>query len=101
MNFSSLFKPPNSAEREHWQRLLSKGKDNFVLRVGVIGWGGFMFVVMTARTFMHKSPFPRQPIDYIVPVAINLLIWPIAGYCVGLGIWASYKSRFSDSSKPR
>ena len=101
MNFSLLFKPPNSAQRERWQRLQSNGKRNFVLRVGVMQFGGFMFVFMTALDLMHNSPFPRQPIDYVVFVAINLLIWSIAGYCFGLGMWAFCRGRFSDGSKTR
>jgi hypothetical protein len=101
MNSWLPFNPSNSSKREHWQRLQSKGKKNFVLRAGVMQFGGFMFVVTTALDLIHKSPLPRRPIDYIVLVAANLLIWSTAGYCFGLGMWAFCRGRFSDGSKTR
>jgi len=57
-----------------------------------------MFVAMTAFDLLGKRQFPREPIDYVVVIVINLLIWPFAGYCFGLLMWGFYEKRFSDTS---
>jgi hypothetical protein len=94
-----LFKPPNSVQRAKWEKVKSQGKRRFVLRVGVLQWGGFMFIVMTAQSLLRKPPFPHPLIvDYVFEIIIGLLIWPIAGYCFGLAMWAFYSSRFSDGA---
>ena len=58
----------------------AKGKKSFILRVGIIRFGGFMFVVMTGLDLLRKPPFPREVIDYAFDITISLLIWPLAGY---------------------
>jgi hypothetical protein len=91
-----LFKPPTSEQRARWEAVKSRGKRHFALRVGVMQWGGFMFIVMTAESLLRKPPFPRRPIDYAFDILINALIWPIAGYLFGLAMWAFYNNHFSD-----
>jgi hypothetical protein len=95
--YCSLFKPPSEAKRQRWQKVKAGGKKKFILRVGVLKWGGFMFVVMTALDLLRKSPFPRGVSDYAFDVAMNLLVWPLAGYCFGLVMWRFYESSFSNA----
>jgi len=98
MKFSSLFGKPNAVQRERWERMKAKGKKSFVLRVGVLQFGGFMFLAMTLLDFMQKPAFPRQPIDYFVQIVIGLLIWPAGGYLFGHFMWRYYENHFSDSN---
>ena len=98
MRFSSLLGKPNPAQRERWERTKAKGKKRFILRTGVLQWGGFMFVAMTLSHIFRKPAFPRHLVDYIFDVVLNLLIWPSAGYLFGLSMWAFYESYFSNST---
>jgi len=72
----------------------AKGKKSFVLRTGVIGWGGLMFAVMTL-TGLHKSP-RHNAIDYVFEVGLNLLIWPLAGFFLGRSMWDFYETWFTE-----
>lgn len=98
MPYCSLFKQPNDAKRKRWDKVKAKEKKNFILRVGVLQWGGFMFVVMTGLSLLRQPPAPRQAIDYVVEIAIGLLIWPIAGYCFGALLWNFYETYFEEQN---
>jgi hypothetical protein len=68
------------------------------LRVGLLQFGGLTFVLMTAQDFIRKPPFPRRMIDYLLEILINLLIWPVAGYFFGLGMWRFYETYFGEQT---
>jgi hypothetical protein len=74
--------------QRRWRRdFRSWGKRRFVLWFGVVGFGGWMFVAMTAVDF-----FVHHRFDYFL-VALNLIIWPLAGYGFGRTLWSlSYDS---------
>lgn len=55
-----------------------------------------MFVAMTSMDLLRKSPFPRSSIDYAFVIAINLLVWPIAGYFFGSSLWSFNVTYFGD-----
>ncbi len=68
-----------------WRRdFRSWGKGRFILWFGVLGFGGLMFVTMTAVDF-----FIHHRLDYFL-VALNLVIWPLAGYGFGRTLWGLY-----------
>jgi hypothetical protein len=98
-SYCSLFKPPSEAARQRWQKTKARGKKSFVLRFGVLEWGGLMVLVMTTQYLIRKPLFPRRMIDYVVEVAINLLIWPIAGYFFGSFMWAFYETYFDEHNR--
>jgi len=58
----------------------------------VVGFGGWMFVAMTAFDFFIHHRF-----DYFF-VALNLVTWPLAGYGFGRTLWSLYL-RFRTSDK--
>jgi len=71
--------------RQRWRRdFRSWGKRRFAFWFGAIGFGGLMFVAMTAfNTLDHHR------IDYVF-VALNLVLWPLAGYRFGCSMWRRY-----------
>jgi hypothetical protein len=89
MKFRLLSDPRDPAQREYWQKVKAQGKRNYILRMGVIRWGGAMFAVMTASDL-----FRHAPSSYVFDVAINLLIWPLGGYLWGLLMWDYWVYRF-------
>jgi hypothetical protein len=70
---------------EWWDSFLrqqaEKGKWSFVLRIGVIGWGGLM-VVATNHWFDRWTNY--HPLTVLV---VSLLLWLPAGAIVGLGLY--------------
>jgi len=96
MKLSSLFKPPNAAQQERWERIKARGKKSYVLRYGVMGYGSLMFIFMTVAFWLRHSPFPRGMSGFYVDVLINLLIWPLAGYSWGLAMWRFWEDYYSD-----
>jgi hypothetical protein len=99
--YCSRLKPPSEAARQRWQKIRAGGKRSFALRWGVLGWGGFMVVAITASDLIRKRPFSHQPIYYIADIAVNLLIWPIAGYFFGARMWRFYEMYFGEQSQQR
>ena len=80
--------PPQSETatvQRKWRRdFRSWGRHRFILRFGVIGFGGWMFIAMTASDiwFHHR-------IDY-VDALLNLVIWPLVGHGFGRALWSLY-----------
>ena len=95
MKIRSLRKPPTPAQRQYWEQLKARGKKRFVLRVGVMRWGGSMFVLMTALDLIRKTTRQRTAIDYVFEIALSLLVWPLAGYVCGLLTWSALEKKFS------
>lgn len=77
--------PETATAQRKWRRdFRSWGKRRFILWFGVAGFGGLMFVAMTAFHF-----FIHHRLDYFF-VALNLVIWPLAGYGFGRTMWSLY-----------
>jgi hypothetical protein len=97
--YCSLLKPPGEEARQRWLKTKARGKRSFVLRTGVLLWGGFIFLAMTAEYLIRKPQIPRRTIDYVVEAAINLLIWPVAGYFFGSHMWGFYETYFDERNR--
>jgi hypothetical protein len=89
MKFRLLSNPRDPERRDYWQKVKAQGKKSYILRMGVIRWGGTMFVVMTALDLLRDAPS-----SYAFDIAINLLIWPLGGYFWGLLMWHYWVHRF-------
>jgi len=98
--YCSLLKPPSEKARLRWQKTKARGKKSFALRVGALQWGGLMFVAMTTTDLLRTSPSPRSSIDYAFDIAVNLIIWPFAGYFFGRSMWNFYETYFGDDQPP-
>jgi hypothetical protein len=99
--YCSLLKPPSEKAREHWQKTRARGKKSFVLRSGILGWGGFMFMAMTAQELIRERHPHQQMIYYVGIIAPNLVIWPIAGYFFGNSMWRYYETYFGEENMRR
>jgi hypothetical protein len=75
----------NATVQRKWQRDFRLwGKRRFILWFGVIAFGGWMFVIMTAFDFVV-----HHRLDYFF-VALSLAIWAFAGYGFGRTLWSLY-----------
>lgn len=69
---------------EAWAKVREQGAWRFVLSVGLLRYGGLMFVVTSLL-----SPFVRQSSEMLLPerLAMNAAVWAVAGLAWGALTW--------------
>jgi len=55
MKIRSLRKPPSPAQPEYWEQVKAEGKKRYILRVGIMRWGGTMLILMTTLDLIRKT----------------------------------------------
>ena len=78
---------------EKWRRIRSKGKWNYILKYGLLGYGGFMAFCMTLFRWFEKGSPPGG-----LEVLGSLVIFSVAGLSCGAIMW-SEKERVYLASK--
>jgi hypothetical protein len=74
--------------RQALERIDKRGRLHYVLTTGVLGWGGFMFVIMTCIDIF---------VDHyriLSTILVGLVVWPLAGFGFGLWMWRSSEKQF-------
>jgi len=66
---------------ETWEKWRAKGSWNFVLKVGILGWGLGCAVVF-APLFAWLTGAPFWPV-----LGLALILFPVGGSVVGYGLW--------------
>ena len=69
-------------KRQAWEMIRRQGKRSFILRRGVLRWGGFMFLLTTCTDIFVRH-FP----PHLRLMAVGLIVWPLAGYAWGSAMW--------------
>jgi hypothetical protein len=85
-----LYRQLTPTQREKVERLIARGKQSFVWRRGVLGWGLPVFVTTTAWRYidtLHRHA-SREIVFYAT--VIMLPIWLVGGYVVGVSMWQYY-----------
>jgi hypothetical protein len=80
-----------------WKTTRELGKSRYVIRKGMIGWAVPVGIFVTLFEIWLNG-------FSAVAIIINAIIWPIAGYCVGVATWAISERRyleFVNAAKPR
>lgn len=79
---SKLF--PNDEAKD----VQARKRRRFVWKNGVLGWGWFMFVWMTAFEWYTKGYIRLPPLRPLLwSIIPNLIIFPVAGYWWGVTVW--------------
>src|SRR6266852_822400 len=91
MNLRSLFEL-TPQKREWWQRTRMKGQYHYVIYRWGLGWGGFMFIFMTAFSYCLGN---HQAFDSD-QVILGLILWPLAGLGAGVWTWHSTEKKMQD-----
>ena len=82
MTFSSQWTPKQD---EAWKKLRSQGENLYILHYGVLRWGiitAFLFSVL--RLALSN---PKSSEEIIITFILSIILFPIAGYFVGLYTW--------------
>ena len=94
----SLFKPAvlSPKEIDRRDRIRAKGRKHYIFYDGALGWGGFMFVVMTCWQWHDKFGWHVPSLKLIFPtVFFELLLWSVAGYVWGELTWQLSYAKFA------
>ncbi len=81
----------NQKKLEKIIRACEIGKKKFVLKYGVIRWGGLMTLFYIIQGIINKSD--------ILEILIPLIVFPVGGYFFGLFAWSinqRYISKFTN-----
>ena len=71
------------AQVSRWERTRKKGRARYVLVNGMLCWGGFMTVGMTAiQRLLHPEIF-----DIVRNLKVNAMVFVIGGVLFGLWTW--------------
>ena len=90
-----LLKPMKPKTFQRWARTRQRGRKPFIWRVGVMGWGGWMFVFMTAYYLLSQANFDWHNMSFdLKTVVLNAFIWPIGGYFFSASLWKLSEARF-------
>jgi hypothetical protein len=80
----------NPKEARRWEKIRLKGKKQFILWHGVLGWGLTMTLCSSiTRYFKYPNDF-----NFIVDSLVSLCVWPLFGYLMGVIIWGYSEDRY-------
>jgi 4-hydroxybenzoate polyprenyltransferase len=88
--FESFKSALHNRQRKKWGKKRRLGKRSFIVRRGVLRWGGIMFVL---TTFTHALTCHGKPDGMLVLSA--LIACPFAGYLWARSMWYVNERRYS------
>lgn len=77
------------------RRVLDGGRTRFILRWGVLGAGVPLFVLMSLLPSLGAVPWLAESMERPwFNVLTGAVLWPIAGYLLGLILWRAMEWRY-------
>ncbi|MBD0380182.1 hypothetical protein [Paenibacillus sedimenti] len=74
-------------QRSKWEKLRAKGKKNFIIFNGVIGWGVPTAILFTFLMSFMENYSIRFNQDFFELLIISIVLFPIGGILFGLWVW--------------
>lgn len=69
-------------------------KKRYIWTIGVLGWGGSMFLTMTTLEFLFPSrPSPRSSLNIAITILSGLALWLTGGWVFGRTMWEKYQKK--------
>ena len=69
-----------------WEKIREKGKNQFIIKFGVIGWG-IPTAILWGITMFFVTSGPKTFLKFVIWVGVALIVFPIGGYFWGLWMW--------------
>jgi len=83
--------------RRAWDILRRRGKAAFVLQVGLLRWGGVMFVIFAGMNIVASAV--SNHLDRLPSLLVfNAVIWSGAGLLLGLYLWGKNERNYLQQS---
>jgi len=69
-------------KRQAWEQMRLQGKRSYLLRRGMVRWGGFMFLFSNCMDLLAH----HNRLDWS-HVVVGAIVWPLTGYVWALAMW--------------
>jgi hypothetical protein len=83
-----------------WEQTRQAGRKRYVWRIGVLGWGGLMFLVMTPFFYIQQYgatwPSAENLLGSVILVLASAAIWLIGGYWFGSTMWSTMERAYRE-----
>ncbi|QWU15322.1 hypothetical protein SAMN04487895_10814 [Paenibacillus sophorae] len=77
----------NQKQRMKWEQLRSKGKKNFIIYKGILGWGiptAILFTLFMSFMENYSLIFDKSFVEFFI---IAIILFPAGGIVFGLWVW--------------
>ncbi len=81
----------NKKNLEKWNIILSKGKKNYIVKYGIIGWGVPTGLLVTIWNYIEEKPVDL--LNFIVESSFILLTFPLMGIFFGMFMFSHIKNK--------
>ena len=92
--FESFKSTMHNRQRKAWEMKRRLGKRSFIVRRGMLRWGGIMFVLTTITNVFARHGKP----DWMFEISL-LIACPFAGYLWARSVWYLNERRFQGAGK--
>lgn len=82
-------------ELERWEEIRSRGRNSFIVRYGILSFGGAVFFILMLFVrwqFLTSDNF--QPTTFGIVLSIVLLACVGLGYLVGSALWNRFNTSY-------
>ncbi|MBE2214708.1 MAG: hypothetical protein IAE82_12625 [Opitutaceae bacterium] len=87
--------PKNTESIRRLRRILDGGRTRFIVRWGVLAAGVPLFVLMSLLPSLGLVAWLAESTEKpVFNIATGAILWPIAGYLLGLVIWRAFEWRY-------
>jgi hypothetical protein len=76
-------------------KIRAKGRGHYIFYRGILGWGASIFLITTLWEWHDKygGNVPHQRQEFLVHIAVRLVLWLAAGYLFGAIMWKQIFSK--------
>jgi hypothetical protein len=90
----SNWSPERLAE---WEKVRSQGMRHFVWTQGVLGWGGFMFLLsMAVFQYAHFGNVLSTEGNWLARILFAAFIWSFVGHLYGRSLWRRNEQEYAE-----
>lgn len=76
-------------KKKNWSEIRKHGMWKFIFKIGILGWGGAMFFLMTSISIILDGA--KASMRYVI---LSACIWGIVGYLFGFIFWQISELQF-------
>ena len=87
----------------HWERNRARGRTDFVVRRGVVGWGLPAAVLTILYRVVKEQGFvatPQLTASLRTAILVALVIFPLCGWLFGRWLWSTGEAQYTALMRP-
>ncbi|HEX7123927.1 MAG TPA: hypothetical protein VF178_16235 [Gemmatimonadaceae bacterium] len=86
-----------TAEIARWEKQRARGRTDFILRRGVVGWGFPAALLVVLYKIVQEQGFVLSPVltdNVRTAIVIAFLVFPFCGWLFGGWLWRTGEDRY-------